>query len=328
VSAPYPGGGRPFVLGGGAAAQLLTEYAVGAPPLLLVNISTDRAWIGSDSNVGPSNGVPLDPGTALPWTGQGSVWGVADSGAANPITVYITSAIAGWTPSPATIAAETAAQLLASGVPSVLTEQVIYDAIPFGGPAVIDVHGYASLLLELVNPGAAATQQYSFQTAAGDSVGFGDTFGTTPAVVPVIAGRLVLAADGWEVRVTGTNRPPPHGRPTIAGFTSEAWILSFAGTTVAGQTLTWTPTAKSGPAFQGPASAYLTISAAEKGYWIARTNQNDAIIADTGQGHTSANGSLAVAAQVALPANTTQLGFLAETSSAGVIGTAYLIPAY
>lgn len=231
---------------------------------------------------------------------------------------------------PAEVAAATAAALLEGGVPNVLTETLIGN---FATPVhpLIDVHSFASLVLLIDAPATDVVLQFYADNQGALPIGSNDTV-ASGAVIPVLGPWFSIAGVGGAHGVTGelygTNRVPPEGRPIVAGFASEPWILAFSGTTTAGQTLTWTPTATSGPPFQGPALGYFEISSAEKGYWVALTARNGAIIADTGQGHTAPNGQLAVQTLVALPANVDAIGFLAETSSAGVVGSAYLIPNY
>lgn len=230
---------------------------------------------------------------------------------------------------PAEVAAATAAALLEGGVPNVLTETRIGDfTIPFAAP--IDVHQYGSLTLLIGGIGAGRSVSYQFYAdAAGTQpVGTGDTVNAD--LIPVQGAYFSITGSTGvvpDVTIYGSNRELPFGHPVVAGFSSEPWILSFSGTTAAGAKVLLTT--GGGQPFQGPAFAFLAISSAIKGYWFARTPLNDALLVDTGQCHAAANGStVAIGLPIALPANTQSLGFLAETSSAGVAISADLIPNY
>ena len=100
-----PAGGRAVAVASSTNAVMLTEYA----PVTVINIGTSRVWLAADSGVGPSNGVPLDAGTSIPWTANGQLWAVLDSGASGSVTLVLTNAASDWTPSPATIAEQVAA---------------------------------------------------------------------------------------------------------------------------------------------------------------------------------------------------------------------------
>ena len=202
MTGPLATGGRLATLAPGGPAQLLTEFAAGKDaPLLIINTGTDLAWVAGNSSVGPASGVPLEPGTALPWTTPGIVYAVADATAAAPIPLYITSAASAWTPSPATIAAEVATALLAAGIPNVfLSAQLLNDDLSNlpANTLPLDVHKYASLQIALT-PGGAVT------TLTAQYVFYADAAGT----IPIESGTLscnsgaALDAPSWTIPVSG-----------------------------------------------------------------------------------------------------------------------------
>jgi hypothetical protein len=220
-------GGRSFTLAPGAAPVLLTQYAPGADDggLLIINldVSAGRLYLGGDSSVSPNNGVPVDPGTAIPWTTAGQVWAVADPAAAANLTVVVTAAISTWTPSPAAIAAEVAAGLLASGVPNVLLEdQLGGGVVAAGGNLSFDVSKYASAQISIAALGPPATLLFQ-QLAPGGGIIWQDLIPVTANVVGLVGDveslvqlvgatlRIYNLAGGGNVSigVSASNRATP-----------------------------------------------------------------------------------------------------------------------
>lgn len=133
-------------LGLDLAPVLLDEYTPDGA-LVIHSGTSGRVWVGSGSSVGPSNGTPLDPSSSLT-VGAGATWAVLDSSATAPVPLYLSSKATSWQASPAVIAAQTAAQLLKTGVPNVLTGARIYAGgiVP---TAPIDVSAYASTVISI-----------------------------------------------------------------------------------------------------------------------------------------------------------------------------------
>lgn len=223
---------------------------------------------------------------------------------------------------PAEVAAATAAALLAQGVPNVITEKVIYTGV---GPVTLDVSGYASLVIE---PNIEVI--FQFETLDGTNLGPADTC-WVPTVIPVIAPKLnVTGVGSGNFSILGSNRTPAQPRPTGIGYSSDGALLAWSGNTVAdtAQALT----ISQGNLFQGPAFALFRCSPAAslKGLWycLVASSSSEIFLADTGECHTDAAGSLSVDKLCALPANITEIGFLPMTTTAGVLTSAYLTPNY
>jgi hypothetical protein len=241
VTGPVGAGGRPTVLTVGGSAQMLTEFASTDPPLLVINTSNDLAWVSGDSSVGSSSGVPLEPGTSLPWAAGGQVWAVADPAAAAPITVYITSAAQRWDPSPAAIGAIVAAQLLAGGVPNVLVTDTVLASqnVNNGPPVVIDVHKYASLTVEINNV-LATPQVITINYLDANGNAFDSTNFTIPGsiaaalILPVRTPKISVASDnvsGVIMTVYGSNRTVD--KPRVSQRNMSKYATSSAGPWVA-----------------------------------------------------------------------------------------------
>lgn len=210
------GGGRTITVKVGQAAQLLTEYA--PPPdadsgLTLINIGNDRVWLADDSSVSSGRGVPLDPGTSIPWQAPGQVWVAPDAAAAATTTIVLTGAIQMWTPSPAAIAAQVAAELLATGIPSVLVTDTIFNGtLAASGDATFDVSKYASLLIQ--NDSASLFYRFS-NDKAGTQLLDGDYLPSTEVGAGMSARLAVLGPwlylqnfdiSACDVLIIGSNR--------------------------------------------------------------------------------------------------------------------------
>lgn len=227
-----PDGARVVTLAPGSDPVMLTEFAPGSQPVTIVNTGQARAWLGGGSSVGPNTGVPLDPGTALPWRSSGQVWAVIDASATAAITLYVSSAISSWTPSPVAVATATAAELLNTGVPTVLTGDVLYGPhtpVASGQTVTLDVSKYGSLNVTVAPGGAPDTQaccSYQFTDPTGAVVLDSNTLATASATqqvmyrIPVSGPQLQLqgVASSPLLTVYGSNRTVPQAA-VIAPFT-------------------------------------------------------------------------------------------------------------
>jgi hypothetical protein len=158
-----------ITLSPGAYPVMVSESS--PPGLVLINRGTGLVWVGSNSNVGPSNGTPLEGETSLAVT-PGELWVVLDSAETAPVVVYPSTRAAGpWQASPAVTATQTASNLLKTGVPNVLTGSQIY-AAGFVTAQPIDVSAYASVVLS-ISPswiGSAGLLRCVFTDAAGNTL--------------------------------------------------------------------------------------------------------------------------------------------------------------
>lgn len=225
------GGGRTFILTPGNAATLLTQNAPGPDdPATVIssNVAGCRVYLSSDGAVSPSNGVPLDPGSSTPWTKDGTLYALPDPAGTAPATVTLTRAVDDWQPSPAAIAAQVAAQLLAQGVPS----KLLFDTIEAGvtlpvAPAwssPIDVSGYASLVLDFQLTGGVTPYGlgYRFLDPAGGVLDF-QYVSNWPAIIPVVGPQIQLQINGTltgTADLYGTNRASlaPHWKAATGYF--------------------------------------------------------------------------------------------------------------
>lgn len=245
MTGPLSGGGKTFTLPIDGDAVLLTETAVEGVPMLVINTSAnDLVYLGNSSGVSPASGVPLEAGTALPWIAGGEVWAVVAPGTTNTIAVVITSAIAGWEPSPAAIAAAVAAELLAEGIPNVLVENVIFSGtLASLGQTTLDVSGYASVVIAGDPTAPIGTATLRLQQSP-DPVQASIT--DVDTVTMNARGSLRLGLSGHylnvanlsavtavQITVVGSNRPPLHRLDTRTDTaTGDRW--SAAGPFAAG----------------------------------------------------------------------------------------------
>lgn len=317
----------------GLGPIMLTEYAGGdSTPVQIINtdVTAGRVYLGSDSSVSSSNGVPLDPGTALPWTTPGQIWAIADPTAAGPIGITVTAAIGDWTPSPAAIAAQVAQELLLTGIPNVFTETDL------GNPEMntpIDVSGYASLTMTLVQgSGGAETIPFYFSN---DPNGFGvpiaaDVLTANPLFgVPVQARYLIInGTAGIDiVDLVGTNRPSALGRPQSLGYSSSGFhatsgVINMVAGNSYGLGLT------DGDYFDGPGFAMFIITGSTAlGQINAECSYQLRMIAHTGEMITAPGSVRTVYKEIGIPPNFTQFQFLCTTSGSAAVGV-HAFPAY
>lgn len=166
MSAPIGGDSRPFTVAHGAGAQKITSYAPGPSggPLTVINRGTERVWLSNDSMATSGRGVPLEGGTSVPWIAAGDLWAVPDDANVTDVPLVLTSAVTRWEPSPSAVAAATAAQLLATGVPIVQSSRSLAtvtgrnDAGWTSG--VLDVGGFQTLSVYFNPTGDASLDNF------------------------------------------------------------------------------------------------------------------------------------------------------------------------
>lgn len=227
---------------------------------------------------------------------------------------------------PAEVAAATAAALLESGIPNVLTETVLITRAPPG--QVLDVSGYASVIIE---PSVQVIWQ--FQTYDGSPVGSQDSC-NNPTVVPVIAPILVLVSvvGASGATVIGSNRTPAQGRATGLGYSSEGFLATTGNIAMVSGTNYQVPIVD-GAMFQGPARVAFgisNISAAAGLFSIFTFAGTQLVVEDTSQMHAgpgSASGTGYVYASMAIPANANQFWYQCRASGTFNVDI-WAIPAY
>lgn len=374
--------GQPFTVG--KAALLLTEYA----PVTVINTSTSTVYVAGTSSVGPSNGVPVEAGTALPWKTSGQLWAVLDPAATDSsATVVLTGATDTWSPSPATIAAEvassalataianaiaastlaaetaaqiqastlatdtavsTAQQLLAGGVPNVLTTTDLGTiTVPASGAVDIDVSGYASVTIAPTDsPGISVGYSLTYALYAvghaaivdsgelSNASNGGSNNVPKPLTVNVTGTILRLQttdAYAHTVRLIGSNRAIPAPRPQAYGFstTGKTWEASVTGT----GNITLSP----GDTLQNPqgpcfAIFYIASSSTTKGQFKVQTRNAAALntyeVSDTSEtGWHVIGTNQTLTKMIALPACDYDLIFTCTTAGGGT-ARLKVIPAY
>lgn len=319
------GGARNFVLTPGAAPTLLTEYAGGdQAPLSVINTSSVRVYLAADGAVAPSSGVPLDPMTSLPWSTAGQLWAIADPAGSGPAAVTITSAIDSWTPSPATIAAEVAAQLLATGIPPVYTATRLLGPAPVnnGDSVSIDVTNYSELIIN-ADPCQIQVDQYD---SAGGTLLDSEIVQTIGNIQPVrmqLLGTSVTITNKVGARATinvlGTNRPPgPRLDTRRMSAGGDRWDMSTQAV-AAGNTYPLLQ-AGIGVQLQGLAWADFQLSGNTiTGQFWAQYGGQNTILCDSAEMY-AANGTnaRALGRLIALPPNDYTIAFHCGSTSGNV----------
>lgn len=336
MTGPVGDGGRTFQVA--QAAVLLTEYArqSDSDEVLVINLGNVRVWLAGNSSVAPANGVPLDPGTALPWSTSGQVWAVADPAATSAVPVLITSASNSWTPSPAAIALQVAQQLLETGIPNVYTESTVYDGtVPGSGtPSVtLDVSGFASIVV--IEAGSGGPRDSGVQV---------DWLSTDPAItdvicsdfvhgtmrLPCVSGKVKItnllgATQAITLKVLGTNRPTPRTRESN-NEKIDHWSLSN-NPWVASATPVDFNEDDSTVNLQGDCYLYILVTGSQalKGRFIIRQlfgnrvfqPQTDVPFASLDEAINGGATTQSLTKKITVPAVPWSIGFICSTGTAG-----------
>lgn len=192
-------------------APVSAGRAAGDRRLINSSLTAGRVWLGTSSGVSTLTGIPLEAGASLTWTDEAELWLIADPAAAGPVSVIVSdSVIDDWNPSPAALAAlvasQTAAQLLATGVPNVLLEQTLYSGTLAAGAIVfVDVSSAASVIITAAQVTSTSSLKITQQAPGGTTV--------DEELVPYIdlrgvSGRLALVGTTLKITNTGANPEP------------------------------------------------------------------------------------------------------------------------
>ena len=335
MTGPLGGGGRTISIPANGQAVLLTETAVVGTPVFLINTSADSLlYIGDSSAVGPSSGVPLEASTALPWSAGGTVWAAAAPGTADAVSLVITSAIDGWDPSPAAIAAAVAAELLAQGIPNVLVEEPIVNGITLAPGATTNpptnVSGFASLVIfsEQMTPTVSERLLATQMDPNGNAVD------TETISLPAFKGSARLAVTGTTIQFTnqttdpvriwvvGSNRAAVQ-RLDVRAKTSlgDVWTSPSAAYTV-GQLVALTEFDNT---VQLQGQCYLdfrlgsTAAALKGGLSLVKADGNAYNLAAAGELVLNSANQLCVTKLVAVPASAYTLNFVCTAAGTGTV---------
>lgn len=88
---------RTYTISPSAGGQLITEYVNTYPQLTVINTGQATVYLGDDSSVDSTNGVPLTPGMATAWSSSPALYAAADTAstilitdnASNPLTANL-----------------------------------------------------------------------------------------------------------------------------------------------------------------------------------------------------------------------------------------------
>lgn len=191
----------------GESAELVTEYMPGRGETV-INTGLTTVYLGTSSGVTERNGLPLFPGTSVPWTLPGELWAIADPGGQSNGRVMVTSMVGGWNNPAATAAAIAGLTLTVDG------------DVQLTGP--IDVTG------STVNIGNTVD-------VSGSSVGVSGTVGVSGigGVVNVDASGSTVDVSGSTVGVSGpvnTNTTIVGGAVGVVGTVPVSGTVGVSGT--------------------------------------------------------------------------------------------------
>lgn len=194
----------------------------GSPPagMTLVNPGDNggTVWVAAGPN-GPQ--LPLTPGGTLEWADHATFPYLSlAAGVTAPETVMVTDQAANYS-NPEAVAAATATQLAAQGIPSTFLGSVVYSAaMAPGGTAVLDVSKYASLIVAVQWYDQTGTKPAAMKLEWSSGAGFSTTKWVSHDPTweatrecwrsPVYGPTLTLSNYGLlaqQVTIYGTNRP-------------------------------------------------------------------------------------------------------------------------
>lgn len=116
--------------------------------------SVNAVWVSPYPSVAPGIGMRIGPKGSLVWNNRTACYGVADTGVTSPVPINVSTSISQLT-NPIDVATAVAAQLLATGIPSVFVGDLLYNQIitvnsgSFVLPNFVD--RYASLSIKLIS---------------------------------------------------------------------------------------------------------------------------------------------------------------------------------
>lgn len=208
------------------------------PGTLIVNQDANNGvWISDQPNVKPSQGFFLGVGGVLRWQKQGSAYAIVDTGVTSAVTLTIGNSADSLT-NPETVGVAVATQLLATGVPNVLTRTpvALNVSIPHNSAVPVspwDIHGYSSIIVEIVtDPGTVGPR--ALMLLMQDSVGnVTEYYVGTSVPTSLLSGRFqdfIVPIDGYsnlsiqyldanagttKVNIYGSNRPARSGMQSV-----------------------------------------------------------------------------------------------------------------
>jgi hypothetical protein len=183
--------------------------------------SNNAIWVGSNASLVAGQGMRIGPKGSLQWTTDNAqCFAVVDTGVASNVTVLISDNVQNLV-NPVDVAAATAAQLLATGIPNVLTGTLLFDGqigAGFSSKILSGINGYASLTIKVTS--TATAQMWNVQQ---NMQGYQAHVFQLPQAVPSNNATILelpvrgdLLSIGWTdnsqpvwITVIGTNRALP-----------------------------------------------------------------------------------------------------------------------
>lgn len=231
---------------GSASTRLASGLREG---MFIRNTDANNAvWLSPDSSVIPGTGLELGPLASTTWAEQQPCFAICDTGVVAPVSLILTTVVDN-VDDPVAIATATAARLLVSGVPNVMSQTTlvnlpgIFTLAPGGSLVLNNMNTYASIVLTLNCATAAACRLDWDNNATFNAIDylFGEyysQFGSAESsswLIPVNAGSVRITNTGinaFNIVVVGTNRIA--SMPMQLGKNNMPRSLSYSGALVAG----------------------------------------------------------------------------------------------
>lgn len=294
--------------------------------MLLANTDSKNAvWINSDASVSPGNGTKVGPLGSVEWTTPNvAIYAALDTGVSTPVTLTTSTNVSN-VDDPVAVGSAVAAQLLATGVPSVLTGQAL-DATPAFNMNGMDVSTFASVTVSLTfiqGGGVLAYGYYDPSTGARIS---GRQFVITDAgpfafTAPVKMPNFYMSVTGGvqfhNQVLYGSNRALPE---TVLGIAPGLQVASTQAYTSGTSFLFNTQTFNTNG---GPHQIRFVTTGSAAGllqfpiYDISTGTIVYLTVADTKEGHISPGGSTITElhSQIYLPPGMLKVQFLPYTTA-------------
>lgn len=292
----------------------------------VINLATDarnRVWVSNQSGPVQLNGYPLEPFAATTKNGTGSLYLALDAAAISDVKILITDVVSGYD-NPIALAAAVAAELLLTGIPNVLVDTQIANAIPIlhGGSTTFDISGYASIYVSCTG-NRLNLQQYDVAASIVDEYDYSYTH---PVRLAVVAGTLkvtnTISAGTSNVTIWGSNRQSQQrfdGR--YQDTTGDLW-QTIGGTFVAGGVALGHLNASTSLQGAVHATFHVTGLVVQGYFYLSSSTLATILICDTTEMFTGSNGDRYLTRQIAVPAGSYTIGFFCTTGGNATIDAA------
>jgi hypothetical protein len=292
----------------------------------------DAIWVGVTPDVSPGNGSKVGALGSVVWSQNGPIYAVVDTGVTTPVSVTLSTSTTNPV-DPVAVGSAVAAQLLATGVPSVLTGA----PVPYNNTgSIINVSNYAAITVGVL---VMAPGKLTYQFTS-DAAGFQITASRTLVVAvagyiyfnaPVNGPYFQISATGGlnNLSIYGTNRTLVERvlvlSPGASKGLTQTWLANGSSQDLGLQITT----------NGGPHQLRMVVTGSGKGYCTASIwdeisgSINTVPIGHTGEGMPAPSGIAGVTElikTVYLPPGIIKFGFISYLAASYQVIVAVIPP--